>query len=186
MGFTICPLASVAQAIGKAVASRTRSREGSRVYQTASFSLPAISRQACLELFGVELLQQPSSMPNKSVWVASTVKQVHDLIGPIMIQSGYVCAGATRALKTNSERWSRVVAHIIPQLMVSHLATTNQLLIDFQYVLLDEAGEFHPPKDANRNELRLSHAVMSEARAQIREDLMESLQGSRFVCHQHS
>lgn len=171
LGYAICPIASIAQTIGKAIACRTRSREGVMVYQTASFSIPAISRQAALHLFAAELLQEET--PNQATWLALTVKQVRELAGPVMEQSGYVCAGVTRALRTKSQRWSRVVAHIIPRMQVVHLARQNQLQIDFQYVLLDEMGEMHAPKDENRNEMQVSPVVASDARAQIRVDLLE-------------
>lgn len=174
MGYTICPLQSIAHAIGRAIASRVRTREGNALYQTASFSISAISRQAALQLFTSELMQDnQTSRLAHATWVASTVQEVRKLVEPIMIKSGYVCAGATRALKTKSERWSRVVAHIIPHLRICHVATRDQLQVDFQYILLDEAGEIHPPKDGNRIEMRLSPIVVSEARAQIRVDLLE-------------
>lgn len=65
------------------------------------------------------------------------------------------------------------MAHIIPHMRIIHLSPKNQLLIDFQYVLLDEAGELHAPKDQYRNEMLMSPKVESEARAQIRLDLLE-------------
>lgn len=173
IGYTIVPIRSVAQAIGTAFARRTRSRVGNAVYQTASFSMAAVSCQAAKQLFTEQLLKQQVDNVGQMFWMATTVKEVRDLVGPIMVQSGYVCEGATRALKTESERWSRVVAHIIPQTQVIHVSQRNQLLIDFQYVLLDETGEMHPPKDHNRNEMKLSRVVEMEARAQIVLDLLE-------------
>lgn len=174
MGFTICPITSIAQAIGRAMASRTRSREGSMVYQTTSFSVPAISRQAASHLFPQSLLHEETS--TRATWMATSVPEVLELAGPLMEKSGYACVGVTRALKTNSERWSRVVAHIIPQVQVTHSSMRNQLMIDFQYVLLDESGEMHPPKDFNRNEMNLSPLVVSAARSQIRADLLQMLE----------
>lgn len=122
------------------------------VYQTASISLPAISRQAALHLFSADLLQEDT--PNRATWLANTVKQVRELAGSVMAQSGYACVGVARALRKKSERWSRVVAHIIPRMQVVHLATRNQLQLDFQYVILDETGEMHAPKDDSRNEMQ--------------------------------
>lgn len=146
------------------------------VYQTASFSISTISRQAAMHLFShvPELLVEQA--PKHVRWVATTVKEVRNLAGPLMAESGYACAGATRALKTKSERWTRVVAHIIPQIAISHLTSRNQLQVDFHYVLFDEAGEIHPPKDEMRNEMLLSPVVVSEARVQIRADLLEMVE----------
>lgn len=148
------------------------------VYQTASFSIPAISRHAATRLFGQELLQEHST-PTETMWLATTVAQVRKLVESIMKQSGYICAGATRALKTKSERWCRVVAHIIPMMRIVHVSKRDTLQIDFQYVLLDETGELHAPKDENRNEMHLSQSIVNEVRAQIRLDLTEMALESR-------
>ena len=45
-------------------------------------------------------------------------------------------------------------------------------MLEFQYVLLDEMGELHPPKDENRNEISLSPGLLLDHRRQITADLV--------------
>ena len=42
----------------------------------------------------------------------------------------------------------------------------------FQYVLADEHGEVHPPKDGNRNEMELAPELEAAVRQQILADLL--------------
>jgi len=42
--------------------------------------------------------------------------------------------------------------------------------VNFTYALVDETGEVHPPKDANRNEITLTPQEMHEIRAQVLSD----------------
>ena len=89
------------------------------------------------------------------------------------MQSEYVCAGSSRALRTASEKVIRVVATPMPELIISwvDVKATDRLYINFQYVLFDEAGEMHPPKDDGRREIKLDATLETSLRQQVLSDL---------------
>jgi hypothetical protein len=87
--------------------------------------------------------------------------------------SDFYCAGLTRGLKTESERVIRVLAVPIPTIVFEHAMRSglDRLYCMLQYVLADETGELHPPKDENRNEIALSPELETAVRVQLAADL---------------
>jgi hypothetical protein len=92
----------------------------------------------------------------------------------LAMQSTYACAGSSRALRTASENVIRVVATPMPEVEISwvNVDKTDRLYVNFQYVLWDEHGEMHPPKDPNRNEVELEPALETALRQQVMSDLI--------------
>ena len=83
------------------------------------------------------------------------------------------CCGTTRALKTLSQPVIRVVASMMPTVEVSHQLENgrDRFFMNFLYVLADEDGEFHPPKDVNRNEIGLDPRLEMRMRQKILQDV---------------
>ena len=98
--------------------------------------------------------------------------EVASILGPLISEMP-MCSGASRALKTKSERWSRVIATIY-DMEISHVkGSANKVdstWVNFLYVLMDEDGEMHMPKNPKRVELLLSPSVEAEIRAQVLSD----------------
>lgn len=74
-----------------------------------------------------------------------------------------------------SESVIRVLATLIPPIEITHLQAprgVDRLYFNFDYVLSDEAGELHPPKDMDcREKLLLSTEEVKDIRVQILKDL---------------
>lgn len=84
--------------------------------------------------------------------------------------TGRMCAGLTLGLQTASEAVIRVVATMMAGVEISHVPLARgveRLYINFLYILADETGEIHPPKDANRVEMALLPADEAELRRRI-------------------
>ena len=95
------------------------------------------------------------------------------LLAMLKASSDFSCAGASRGLKTGSESSIRVVATIMPSVEVCWNRSSRSLKIEFQYVLFDEMGDLHPPKDENRREIAMDAQLVLEMRQQVLTDLLE-------------
>jgi len=118
MGFSLCSTESIALELGTAIATRMRTREGTGLYQTAVFTMSSIPRHALEQILDPELLA--SNTEKTAEWAATTTTEVRKLVAPLIAKSEFFCAGATRALRTRSERYIRVVAHMIPEIKIRH------------------------------------------------------------------
>ena len=86
-------------------------------------------------------------------WRATTSAQVRLMLGTLLTDLKGPTAGVSRGLRTASESCIRVIATLIPPLEVSWVRVASglhRLYVNMIYVLSDEAGEMHFPKDANR------------------------------------
>lgn len=169
LGYSVVTIESIRQEIGVAIARHMINRVGNTVLQTARFSLTRIPLSALQEILG------PASTLEDGVasWApqATTVAEVTQLISPLLgAASGYVCAGSSRALQTASESCVRVLATLMPTFEIT--LDKDRMMLEFQYVLSDEMGELHPPKDENRNEIALSPGLTLDLRRQISADLV--------------
>lgn len=174
LGYSLTPVALVGKALAKAMAQRMCQRKGNDIMQTASYEFP---RDGQLDLSVAESFLGPSFMSEGlPCWKAETVAAVSQLVGPLMAllgkSSGFSCAGASRGLKSASEAVIRVVATVMPALEITH-QKTKRLKFEFQYILWDEAGELHPPKDEERREIGLSPQLEADMRQQVLADLLE-------------
>ena len=109
------------------------------------------------------------STPTLKMWEVKSMAAVARVAGPLIASSKFYSAGATRALKTSSERVIRVVATMIPFLRLKWWR--DCIYYEFQYVLADGTGEVHPPKDGNRNEIEIEEPLYTEVRQQILQDV---------------
>ena len=151
------------------ISTRLRTREGQHIYQSAACNIPNFPKQLCSQIFeGFEMTDDSSA--TSSTWRLTTMSQTSRLFGSIFEeQAKPTCVGATRAIMKPSESVSRVMATVMAFSEFSHVlkAGKETLFINFNYVLSDEDGELHPPKDNNRIEIALSPMQEQSIRQQI-------------------
>lgn len=159
--------------IGLSIATRLRGREGTNVYQTLVYTLTSIPRGAAEQIFPLSLVTENTAKTIK--WEGTTYQELNMLLPPLLSHaSDFYCAGLTRGLKTESERVIRVLALPIPTVSFQHVMTPrdlDRLYAQAQYVLLDETGELHAPKDEKRREIAFSPELETAIREQAFADL---------------
>lgn len=169
LGYALTPVIKLRRELAQAIASRMINRTGENVYQSAAFSITNFPLSVLQELLPALLLTKDSN--GTKTWSLTSAAVVASYLGPLMQEMIGMCGGASRALKTASERWSRVLATIYDlEISFTWTAKVNQTHINFLYVLTDENGEMHKPKDANRVELLLAPGVETSIRQQVLSD----------------
>ena len=177
LGYAVMPVDKLRRELAQSIASRMVNRTGEFVYQSAAFSITNFPLTVLQTVFPDYLLTTDTR--ETKTWTLPSVSACATILGPL-ISDITMCAGASRALKTASERWSRVIATIY-DLEISSVKSgatrVDQTFINFLYVLMDEDGEMHKPKNGKRVELLLLPAVETEIRQQVLSDAiaMESI-----------
>ena len=169
LGYAVTPISKSRQELARAIASRMVNRKGDFVYQSAAFSITNFPLSALESIFPDNLLTNDPDAPK--TWSLPSVGCVSTILGPLL-QDIPMCGGASRALKTASERWSRVLATIYDMEISFTKGTMDHAYINFLYVLMDESGEMHKPKKPNRVEVLMSASVETEIRQQVLSDAM--------------
>ena len=170
-GYVCEPVTKFRHEFLTAVTSHLVHRVKMSVYQSPAFNIPMFSRTAALNMFG-----EANLTTNKEACLTWKMEDLGDLstfFGQMLSETGKLCAGLTRALKTESENVSRVLATIIPMYEMSVVLMprgVDRMFINFQYVLADEDGEVHWPKDNQRRELEFSPEVEQAVRQKILAD----------------
>ena len=166
LGYALSPLSSLRQEVSASISTRLVTRLGVDVYQTAAYNLPSFPREAATEIFPDALMTTDTL--TVVTWRLETMAEVLATLGPILSLSEN-CAGVSRALQKPSEIFIRLVATLMPGIEISYVkkAGMDRLYINFQYMLSDEAGELHPPKDAKRIEIGMTPELEGEMREQI-------------------
>ena len=169
MGYAVTPISKLRRFLAQSIASRMVNRTGEFVYQSAAFSIPNFPLTALETALPSYLLK--TDLPGTKTWSLPSVTLAAVHLGPLM-QEISMCAGASRALKTASERWSRVVATIYDaEITFVQVTNLDQTFVNFLYVLIDEEGEMHKPKNAKRVELSIPANVETEIRQQVLSDV---------------
>ena len=173
MGYACTPFVKLKRSLGAAIASRMRPREGKFLWQTGTGSVENFPRSAALEILPETMRAQLPGRPEAAVWRASSMMEVAALVGPLIDKYTSFSAGATKALMTESERVVRVVATVIPMMRFwwKEYHGIDTLYYEFQYILADEDGEMHKPKDAAKIEIALGQELETEIREQVLEDV---------------
>ena len=171
LGYACSSLDKLRKSLGASIASRMRPRQGKFIWQTATGSVENFPRSAALQLLPETM--RTGSRENGCIWEVNLMEDLATIIGPLIAQSTSFSAGATKALFTDSERVVRVVATIIPtlKLLWKERQGIDCLYFEFQYVLADEDGEMHSPKDGNRIEKALGPELERSIREQILADV---------------
>jgi len=162
----LMPVQRLVKQLGHAMLSRMCAREGLNVYQTMDFTLPNFPLSAARKIFSPTMMQMEKGT---AVWRWMTFPAVATMFGPLFQECDFVCAGPTRALRTESEPVIRVLATLLPGVQISHTGRgeIDRLHVTAMYVLADEEGEIHPPKDGNRREVSMSTETQTELRQQL-------------------
>ena len=130
-------------------------RTGKNVYQCPAFSIPMFSRTAALNMFGE--MHLVTNKPGTLTWNLEDLAHLSAFFGQMLSETGKLSCGLTRALKTESQQVARVLATIIPTYVMSVVEMprgVDRMFLNFMYVLADEDGELHWPKDNERREIK--------------------------------
>ena len=149
------------------LASHLVHRRALAVFQSAAYSLTMFPRQAAIDMLGRKHL----TMETKEcyTWQISTIQELSEVFGTMLNEAGKYLAGLTRAITTESEPTASALAMLIPPFEVSSYTTragSDRLHISLMYVVWDDGGGMHPPKDNDRREMLYNSAVVSEFRHQ--------------------
>ena len=157
--------------LGESIARRMVHRSGPFLYQAMTFHIPNFDLLTAQKLFPEDNLQE-NTRANVSTWKMETIQDMMRSCSELMCLSGNDCAGLTRALKEPQERVCRVVAMIIPTVEISHVAFPrgiDRLYFNAEYILADEMGELHAPKDHAKREKEILNEP--ELRRKLLQDL---------------
>ena len=174
LGYQIIDRGKLIKYLADSIASRMTPRVGDNVYQMPSFSIPNFPLSLATLLFPSSCLTAESG--TTKTWVLNAFTELTAVFDPMLLE--YVSAskmmmGITRALKKPSEPWVRVMATLYyVEVTFAVKDTIDMLYVDFSYVLTEEAGDVHAPKDANRVEVQIPDARMAELRAQTLADAL--------------
>ena len=104
LGYALTSVAKLRREIGQGIARRMVNRMGDFVYQSVAFSLVNFPLSVLENIFPADLMT--TNETDLKTWSLTSVDWVAAVLGPLM-QDIRMCGGASRALKTKSERWSR-------------------------------------------------------------------------------
>lgn len=167
LGFCCIPMHKVMKSLVHAIARRLKQRTTTNVYQCVTFNLAPFPRSVAESIFPDALLTR-SSLRCKT-WTMNSMASVVQVFAPLLADQTLFVGGVSKALMTASQQWSRVIATMISA-EVSWVEPANgvdHLHMNFMYVISDETGEVHPPKDAARREIALSSSVMEAIRQRV-------------------
>ena len=159
------------QDLATRLAQHLKNRVGKMVYQTVAFSMENFPLELARQVFAMATQQSSTSVT--TTWRVDTIHQTDLVFNSIFEGYADKCIGASKALQTPSEPVIRVLATIITGAEISHVRLARgveRLYVNLMYVLSDEDGELHLPKDPMRNEIALSPTEVSEIRAQVATD----------------
>jgi hypothetical protein len=174
-GFICQAQTEYANELSTSIASRLVHRSGMSVYQSVNFTIPLFARDAALEIFGAT---GRTTMSDHMVsWKLSTIAECALVLEALMANapSTSCCAALTRALRSESEVTSQVLATIMPTLEATWATQAKggcHLKVNFLYVLTDGDGELHAPKDEERRELDLGE-LEQDMRARVLVDAQQ-------------
>ena len=154
------------------IAAHLRNRSGLATSQTACWSEANFPLDLARQLFAMASVQ-PSTSRGTTTWLCENMQQVDAVFGSLFEDHHHMCYGATKALQAPSEPVIRVLATMMPPVEISHVVLARgviRLQINMMFVLIDEHGEMHAPKDNERREIELQQDLISELRAQAAKD----------------
>ena len=124
LGYSIVAHSELRQLLARSLGQRLRNRVASFVYQLISFNLPRVDRSELMQLFPSDLITEDT--PTSLVFSALDCRSLKRLIGTLISDEYKFAVGATKGLKTKSERFIRVVAHIYPHFTVTCRGRSKQ------------------------------------------------------------
>ena len=160
--------------IGLALADRIQPRRGDQLYQVISHSLTGITRVLLEKIFPASSVT--SETAGCKTWTLTCGDLIASTLAPLLtMQSSSVCAGSTKAFRTQSQRVIRVVGTLLPDFEISHYLTgdgLDRVHLGCMYVIATEHGELHWPKDSKRREIAFDQTTEANVRERILSDMM--------------
>ena len=160
LGVISVPVAHLKTSLAVGIVRRMRPRSGTNVYQSAAFSLQNFPREAALKILPVESLVTPEEATTVT-WRFDLQAEALQFFGRLLPLGGRTCSGLSVACLTKSELEVRTVAFMLTPIEISYVLRQgiDTLYVNFNYALVDDFGQVHPPKDSERRELDISHLV---------------------------
>lgn len=153
------------------IIKRMAPRRGENVYQVASFSTPILSASGMHTLLGSGTKRDECGVE----WTLESFTTMQETLSPLLSKfSDQPIYGFSKPLKTKSEKRVRVIATLIPtvELYVQEdKMEMDTFHINMMYVLIDQDGEIHPPKDSERREMKIESSLLVELKQQAASDL---------------
>lgn len=170
LGFQLTSHETLARELFLSMSKRLVPRIGDNVYQAASFMLEGYSLRT------MEALLPTGRVDGSNTWSLKTTLALRLFLADRLVMLGNLSAGISRGQKSPSQAVIRVVATMIPPLHLSWWQPTmgrrGRVQIDFMYVLVQDTGELHAPKDNTRRELELTDFCIKEARVAALQDML--------------
>ena len=171
-GLVVQPVERLRMEVRLSVATRLQNRTAANCYQAPGYFIRGFPKAAAQMIWGFFSAPSVTSGGRVLMWQVTrpeaVAKMVLDLEGCPRSFYGW---GAGRLLSSG-----RTIAMVIPNLEVSHVTTLSGrevLYLNFSYVLFQDTGEMHFPKDADKKQIGVS--AVDEAR--LRALALTTLQG---------
>ena len=179
LGYDLTPSTNHMKELALSMLTRMRTRGSKHIYQSAAYHLCNFPRSAIEKVLPETFVTLDSE--SVKTWEMTTVKDLQSTLGLMLDEYGYDCAGISRALCPASQSFVLVLATLLPPCVISHVAAprgVDRLYVNLQYVLTDEAGEMHKPKDEKRIEIAIEPDVEAAMRVAVLNDARAMSQNS--------
>lgn len=180
LGFCVYERQKLLAHLGHSLSARLRTRGSNFQYQSVAFRISNIPRSFCQEVFPTETVTENST--TIQTWRFESMSSVSQIFAKLLASTKDMTAGSTRALQLPSERVVRLVSTAINPMEISwvHLVEQNHdaMYVNFNFILADEDGELHMPKDQSRREMAINneheirHQVLEDVRAMAEKNCM--------------
>lgn len=135
---------------------RLKTRGDNFQYQSAAFSIANFPRSVAQALLPLDCVTDDT--PKVQTWTITSMERLAQTFDPILLKTDQMTAGCSRALRLPAERVVRVVSTMISPMEISWVKMERgyeALYLNFNFVLVDQDGEVHAPKDMQRREMAL-------------------------------
>jgi hypothetical protein len=144
-------------------------------YLAPAFRLANVNAGSAKRIFNA--CDRDVSTKHTITWYAGTPEMTWTLTGQLQDVKPKICWGSSKALKVPSEYFFRKVARYI-QVKVSHVTrkartggSRRLLYVNALYVVMDDKGELHLPKDKYKVQLAFSEEELQRVRVCVLEDV---------------
>ena len=172
-GFAVISQEQAIAAFCNGVAQKLNPQVGELVYQGAGFDIPLFPLGLAKRLFPESALVSDTP-PGTTTWKLKESQVIDQAVGSLVAERHPMFAGSAKALIKPSETAVRVIARIHYPLKVSHVAgsptVAEHLHVSLLWVLADEMGEIHYPKDSHRRPIAYSAAEVAALRQNLLAD----------------
>lgn len=167
LGYVCHPSRIWRRLLANSISTRLRTKGDNMQYQSAAYHLANFPLSVAQEIFPT------SSMITETetvvTWRLESVPEVSQTLHPLLTDTANFQTGSSKGLKTCSQRVIRVISMAIAPMEISWVALKSRgieaLYVNFDFVLIDEAGEIQAPKDNDRRPMNLveEHAIRQQA-----------------------